>query len=198
MGMSNIKKDKLTPKQQAFCEEYLIDLNATQAAKRASYSDPNIGRQLITNPNVSRRIKDLKAKRSEKTGITAERVLKEYARLAFSDMRDFVSWDQGGCQLVDSKKLTEDQARCVSEVSEVISQSGITIKFKLHDKKGSLDSVAKHLGMFEGKGENPATFNIYNIVGGNNGDKSDSELDSEFEKKSAAIRSGNGKPVNRL
>ena len=78
--MSTKKKEgKLTAKQQAFCEEYLIDLNATQAAIRAGYSAKTavvIGCENLIKPNISEVIQELMAKRSEKVGVDAEWVLK--------------------------------------------------------------------------------------------------------------------------
>lgn len=74
---------KLTEKQKRFCEEYLIDLNATQAAIRAGYKNPEIGRQIITKNNVSEYLNSLMKKRSENTGVTAEKVVKELESIAF-------------------------------------------------------------------------------------------------------------------
>lgn len=138
---------KLTPKQERFCEEYLLDLNATAAAARAGYKDSNIGRQLITKNNVEERIARLKAERSERTKIEADRVLLEYARLAFSDMREFVEWGPDGVRWNPSDALSEAAAACVSEVSETISEGGRTRRFKLHSKTSALQDLAKHLGI---------------------------------------------------
>ncbi len=63
---------ELTPKQKRFCEEYVIDHNATQAANRAGYKDGNIGRQLITKNNVSARIVELQNEISDRLEITTE------------------------------------------------------------------------------------------------------------------------------
>lgn len=73
-----MSKDQLTDKQERFCQEYLVDLNATQAAIRAGYSAKTadkIGSQLLGKTRVQAKIDELKLARSEKTGITAERVL---------------------------------------------------------------------------------------------------------------------------
>lgn len=73
-----MSKEQLTPKQQRFCEEYLIDLNATQAAIRAGYSAKTAneqGARLLANVSVQAFIDEGKKQRSAKTGITAERVL---------------------------------------------------------------------------------------------------------------------------
>ena len=69
---------KLNPKQALFCQEYIIDLNATQAAIRAGYSEKTarfIGAENLTKPNIAEYIQSLMAERSESTGITAEYVL---------------------------------------------------------------------------------------------------------------------------
>jgi len=69
---------ELTPKQAQFCQEYLIDLNATQAAIRAGYSKNGAevtGCKLLTNAKVARLIQELKDARSERTEITADYVL---------------------------------------------------------------------------------------------------------------------------
>lgn len=78
-------KPKLTEKQKRFGEEYLIDLNATQAAARAGYKNPEIGRQLITKNNVLNYINELRKEQSQRTGINADTVLKELEKIALAD-----------------------------------------------------------------------------------------------------------------
>lgn len=81
----------LTPRQERFVEEYLVDLNATAAARRAGYKDPNIGRQLIAKNNVSEAIRAGKAARSQRTELTQDYVLaklKAIAELEASDAQD--------------------------------------------------------------------------------------------------------------
>ena len=75
---------KLTEKQKRFCEEYLIDLNATQSAIRAGYKNGEIGRQLITKNNVLKYIEELRAEQSKRTEITADKVLEELGSVAFN------------------------------------------------------------------------------------------------------------------
>lgn len=137
---------KLTAKQEAFCEEYLIDLNATQAAIRAGYSERTADSQgpaLLRKTHVADRIAQLKKKRSKKTGITAERVLEELAAIGFSDIGDVVEWGPGGVRLKPSEEIGETR-RIVESVSE--GRDGIRIK--LHNKLGALRSIGDHLGMF--------------------------------------------------
>ena len=79
----------LTPKQKCFVDEYLVDLNATQAAIRAGYKNAEIGRQLITKNNVSAAIQEALQKRSSRTEITQDRVLEELAKVGFKDAADY-------------------------------------------------------------------------------------------------------------
>ena len=65
----------LTDKQAAFVDEYLVDLCATAAAERAGYSDPNYGRQLITKPNVKKKLAERRKEQEQRTNITADMVL---------------------------------------------------------------------------------------------------------------------------
>jgi phage terminase small subunit len=83
--------------------------------------------------------------RSERTEITADRVLQEFSRIGLSDMRDFLSWGPDGVKVKDSGALTEDQARAVAEVSET---KGGPVRLKVHDKQAALVNCARHLGMF--------------------------------------------------
>ena len=82
---------RLTDKQKRFVSEYLIDLNATRAAERAGYKDPNIGRQLITKNNVAKAIEKAIHRREERTEITQDYVLqklKEIADMTASDAQE--------------------------------------------------------------------------------------------------------------
>lgn len=142
----------LKPKQQRFVDEYLIDLNGTQAAIRAGYSAKtarSIASELLTKPDIQEAIKSAQATLAESVGVTPEKIVKEYARLAFSNMRDFATFGPDGIELKNLADMDPDAARCVAEISE--GKQGL--KFKLHDKKGALDSLAKHLGMFVDKTE---------------------------------------------
>lgn len=82
-----------------------------------------------------------------------ERVLLEYARIGFSDMRKFTTWGPDGVTLKDGADISDDDAAAISEVSQTTTEGGGSIKFKLHDKKGALDSIGRNLGMFTDKVE---------------------------------------------
>lgn len=143
---------ELTDKQRRFVEEYLVDLNATQAAIRAGYSKKTAevqAHQLLKKTLVSKAIHQAMEARSERTAITADMVLVELGRIGFSNMSHYAHWNDNGVSLLDSNDLTEDAARCVAEVSQTVTEAGGSIKFKLHDKVGALDKIARHLGMYK-------------------------------------------------
>lgn len=151
------KERKLTAKQRAFVQEYLIDLNATQAAIRAGYSEAtaySIGNENLSKPEIQAAIQEAMAERERRVEITQDRVLKEYARLGFFDPRKLFNSDGSPREIQD---LDDDTASAlagldVMEVYEGTGESrrfvGYSKKYKLADKKGALDSIAKHLGMF--------------------------------------------------
>ena len=147
---------KLTPKQKYFVEEYMIDLNATKAAIRAGYSEKTasrIGPELLGKTCISNAIEKAQLARSSRTEVTADRVVKELARIAFVDARQIFTWGPGGVSLRPSEALTDDEAAIVAEVSETTSESGGNIKIKRFDKLKALELLGKHLGMFVDKRE---------------------------------------------
>lgn len=154
---------QLTDKQTRFVEEYLIDLNATQAAIRAGYSADTagaIGYENLQKPYIADAIAEARKKLSEGAGVTQERVVKELARLAFLDIRK--AFDDEG-RLKPIVDLDDDTAAAIAgleieversrkpQTDEEIQLATRTHKIKLSDKKGALDSLARHLGMFVDK-----------------------------------------------
>ena len=151
----------LTAKQRQFVAEYLIDLNATQAATRAGYSARTAneqGARLLANVSVRAALQDAMQARSARTEVTADRVLAEYAKLAFLDPRRFYD-AKGG--LIPVPLLPADVAAALSGMEVTVERAGKdedgkqgfsdVTKIKFVDKKGALDSVARHLGMFNDK-----------------------------------------------
>lgn len=164
----------LTPKQKRFCEEYLIDLNATQAAIRAGYS-PKTAEQtasrLLRNVKVQEYIAKRQKELSMSTEITQERVIKELALIAFSNNADYahvvekkMQVEAGGA-LVDlldkdgkpvmyrtvepvlTEELTEEQKRALA----VIKKGRDGLEVKSCDKVKALELLGKHLGIFTDK-----------------------------------------------
>lgn len=123
---------KLTEKQKRFCEEYLIDLNATQAAVRAGYKNAEIGRQLITKNNVSEYLKKLMQERSKAIGITSEQVVKELEKIAFSDTEITGKEKMKALELLGKhlgmfQNQTSDENKVLEKLDEVLG--GIKSEF---------------------------------------------------------------------
>ena len=154
-----LEKTTVTPKQQRFVEEYLVDLNATQAAKRAGYSEKTAGRigfENLQKPVIQAALQEALQKRSDRTEITADKVLRELAVLAFSDMAHYVQFNEAGNILLDFSQMPHGATRAIAEVvqDEYVDGKGEDARlvkrtrFKLHGKQPALDSLAKHLGMY--------------------------------------------------
>lgn len=143
----------MTPKKQRFVDEYLVDLNATQAAIRCGYSRRTArqaGHRLLTDVDVAAEIAKRGAERAANVGITAERVMEELGRVAFSDLRDVVEWGEEGVTLKASKELSASAAAAVAEVGETVTEHGGTKRVKLHNKIDGLRLLGQRMGMFEG------------------------------------------------
>lgn len=150
----------LTAKQQRFVEEYLVDLNATQAAIRAGYSKRtagSVGGENLQKPEIQAAISAAQAERSKRTEITADRVLTELARIGFANMQDYMRVGADGDPYLDFSGLTREQAAALVEVTVEDFKDGRgddardvrRVKFKLADKRAALVDIGKHLGMFK-------------------------------------------------
>lgn len=144
---------KLTKKQQLFIDEYLIDLNATQAAIRAGYSVDSardIGCENLTKPNIQEAIARAMAERSKRTGVNQDRVVLELAKIAFVKMTDIV--DSNGKIREDT---TDDDLACIESVKfkKSYSTTGLTTEreVKIASKIKALELLGKHLGMWNDK-----------------------------------------------
>lgn len=155
----------LTAKQELFVREYLVDSNATQAAIRAGYSKDTarfIGAENLTKPYIMDRIQELTDERFKRLEITVDDITQEYKKMAFSDIKNYLSYRTAltkvgvvddediidYAQIIELKDSDLVDGAAISEVS--ISKDG-TFKFKLHDKKGSLDSLSRIKGLFNDK-----------------------------------------------
>jgi phage terminase small subunit len=147
---------KLTPKQQRFVKEYRIDLNATQAAIRAGYSKKTAGpcaSRLLANVNIQKLIQQDAAKVAAKLNITAERIEAEYAKIAFSDMANYGSWEADGRSTLRPSSELGEHTAAVQEITVNVTttQEGEVsrlVKFKLHPKIQALDALCKMKGLF--------------------------------------------------
>lgn len=144
-------KQKLTEKQKRFVQEYLVDLNATAAARRAGYSEKTadrIGPELLGKTCVSDAIKKAMEKRSARTEITQDRVLEELAAVAFSRGTDYANVIAGCVVVNDTAQLTDAQKAAIISIKQ--TKEGVEIK--LADKHRALELLAKHLGLLSEKG----------------------------------------------
>ena len=154
---------KLTAKQQTFVEEYLIDLNATQAAIRAGYSPKTakeIGAENLTKPHIRAHIDKAMAERSKRTGINQDRVLQELARIAFVKVTDLI--DPETAEILTS---ASDDDLAVIQGIKVKESWGDKVssrerEIKIADKSKALEQLGRHLGMFNDKREVNATIHM--------------------------------------
>jgi phage terminase small subunit len=142
---------RLTPSQERFVEEYLVDFNATQAAIRAGYSPKTANKQgprLSAKPGIRARIDAALAEMSRRTGINQDRVIRELARLALVNPLDVVNAVDG--TLKPDASRDESAAIQSVRVKVIPGRTGDIIEreVKLHDKLKPLELLGKHLGMF--------------------------------------------------
>lgn len=148
---------RLNAKQKRFVDEYLIDLNATQAAiragyKKTEYTDTNANK-LLENTRIREAIDKAMAERSKRTGINQDRVIQELARIAFVNPQNVINAEDGSVR----KDATEDDLACIQAV-KVKTMSGDKgyseeREVRLNDKMKALELLGKHLGMFTDKVE---------------------------------------------
>lgn len=153
----------LNRRQQAFCREYLVDLNATAAAKRAGYIDSSAtgatAHDILNHPEVAYQIQREMDARAERTRITADRVLSELGAIAFADPSRVAHVDGNGLPKIDMTGATENDWRAVAAVKNKTRkerdpddpESWVTVQeaeIKWHDKIAALEKIGKHLGMF--------------------------------------------------
>lgn len=143
----------MTKKQKRFVEEYLIDLNATQAAIRAGYSPDtakSIGSENLTKPDIQARIAKAMAERSKRTGVDADRVVAELAKIAFVNAEDVIDAETA---TVKPNAAREDTAAIQSVKVKTFGEDGLEREIKMADKIKALELLGKHLGMFKDKVE---------------------------------------------
>lgn len=153
-------KNILTDKQLRFCQEYVIDLNGTQAAIRAGYSAKTSVEQasrLLINVNIQTEIQRLKSKIGSNLEVTAERIIKEYCKIAFGNVTDILNVATDGTVTLkaDLKDLPREITDCISEISssETTTLNGGSRNFKIkqHCKLEALKKLGEHLDLFKNK-----------------------------------------------
>lgn len=158
--MPTKKKDNLPVLNNAimernFCEEYMVDLNATAALIRAGYAgdDRALKQQackMFRKPSVREYLAQLQLELKEKTLVSAEQVILELSRIAFSNIQDFLGDDN---EIVDLKTLPRETTAAVASVKKTINtfkelDRSVTT-FTLHSKTDALEMLGRYLGLFE-------------------------------------------------
>jgi phage terminase small subunit len=147
---------KLTAKQEMFCNEYLIDLNATQAAIRAKYPKKTarqMGTENLSKPVIQDRISQLQRQLQKDCDVTPADVINELKKIGFANIQDCISDDN---EIVDISKIPKDKAAAIESVQSDIRHDGgkskgytEKVKVKFHSKVQALENIGKHLGIFE-------------------------------------------------
>ena len=144
----------LTKKQKIFVDEYLIDLNATQAAIRAGYSTETaavIGCENLIKPNIKSSIDKALAERSKRTGVNADRIILELAKIAFVNPTDVINMDEatvkGDANRDDTAAISSVKVKTIPTEDGNITEREV----KTYDKIKALELLGKHMGMFTDK-----------------------------------------------
>ena len=148
-------KEQLTVKQAAFAEEYLTDLNGAAAARRAGYahssSSEEASRQLA-NVRVAELVALLKLQRSERTKVTADRVIAEIAKIAFSNPADVLIYKDGNLLFRDLDEIDNPEIVKGIKIKEQFNRDGDRIgqvaELTLNDKLRALELLGKHTAAF--------------------------------------------------
>ena len=167
---------KLTPKQMRFVDEWLIDFNGKQAAIRAGYSAKTAeatAARLLRNVKVQAEISRRQKELQKRTEVSQDRVVKELARIAFSDMTDYAQVETRMIEKDDGTEVSY-QAVALKETAELsaeqraalagIKQGANGIEVKLHDKIKALELLGRHIGMFTDKLEVKGAIDIASVL----------------------------------
>jgi phage terminase small subunit len=149
----------LSPKQLRFVQEYLVDLNGKRAAIAAGYSAKTAevtASKMLRIPKVQAEIQEGQKAKEKLLEVSKEKVLKEYLRIAFSDIKNVMKWDAQYIDLIPSDDIGPDVSAAIQEVSIKTKYTDegemiIERKVKLYDKPRALEMLGKHLGLFEKK-----------------------------------------------
>ena len=143
----------MTEKQKIFADEYLIDLNATRAYRKAYPSvkkdetAAQAGSRMLRNVKVADYIQKRMQERQKRTEITQDRVLEELAAIAFGKATDYAEVKDGQVIVRNTEELDEQQIRAIAGIKE--GKFGIEVK--LNDKLKAIELIGRHLGMFKDK-----------------------------------------------
>lgn len=146
----------MTKKQKKFVEEYLIDLNATQAAIRAGYSPDtagSIGSENLRKPEIRACIEKAMAERSKRTGINQDRIIMELAKIGLLNPKNLINFEEATVK----EDATEEDLAAISSIRvkrfPTKDGEGVEREVKMYDKAKALELLGRHLGMFKDKVE---------------------------------------------
>lgn len=160
--MKKLQK-KYQEMQDRFCEEYIVDLNATQAAVRSGYSKRTANEQgcrLLAKVSIRNEIQRLKAERSNRVGIKADDVVLELAKVAFSNIADYANIEGTAVKFTEFKNIAPDKLAAVESIGT--TKAG-KLTLKLHSKLNALEQLGKHLGIYEADNTQRSNL-IFNVV----------------------------------
>jgi phage terminase small subunit len=142
----------LTLRQRRFVDEYLVDMNASAAARRAGYGDRSADRHgsfLTRRPNVAAAIEARLAERRARLEVSAARVITELARIAFADLGRILDWTGEDMALKPPHEISPDDRAAIQEIAVVKREGGLATRVILHDKERALEALCRHLGLFQ-------------------------------------------------
>ena len=140
------------PRHELFAQEIAKGASATQAYGAAGYKRrSSSAAKLWRQPEVRARVVELAEASAQKAGVTIEAVVEELARIGFSNMLDYLAIGEGGDPIADLSRLSRDKTAAIAELNVRETREGRRVTFKLHDKKGALVSLGRHIGMFPNK-----------------------------------------------
>lgn len=150
------EKKFLTMREKIAICEFTTCLNQSEAMKRAGYAEStyrNGNTNFFNRPLIQHAVKLAFRYRMEQIALSTERVFDELATIAFSDISDAVSIENGRLKINDSKDMSIRTRRAIQEITETRNNQGTTIKVRMFDKLGALAQLARSLGMNKDKVE---------------------------------------------
>jgi phage terminase small subunit len=163
---------KLTAKQEAFCQDFIISNNALESYQKVYSTNGSKANQIKMafevrhNPSVEARIAELQELARQRNNVTVDRIVNRLACHAFTDFTEIADYENGRMSLHSFKNLTPQQRACIKEfklktVTKIVDEEYVDcdyVEIKLYDQQKALDMLGKHLGMFTEKIETTHKF----------------------------------------
>lgn len=177
------RNDGLNDKQTAFCQEYIIDFNATKSAIRAGYSKKTAGAmagRLLGLVKIQEKIKEMSKQREQRTNVTADRVVQQLAKIAFMDIKDVIDWgieeqkylirtvtDEFGVKTDHYKTEKREFIRpkdpdlVDGTLIQTIKMGKYGFEVSIPDRMRAFEMLAKHLGVFDDRPQTTVDVSAY-------------------------------------